>query len=88
MYDRVRVSYEVIAFPCLSLRVVFAGWPEQTASHMQVLDCAKSECVSSEGGARTSAGVKISEIFAKPEFDPDEVYAYTNYLFLTPLRYI
>ena len=38
--------------------------------------------------ARTSAGVKISEIFAKPEFDPDEVCAYTKALYLTPFNFL
>ena len=38
--------------------------------------------------ARTSAGVKISEIFAKPEFDPDEICAYARSHLLTPFNFL
>ena len=47
-----------------------------------------SGACSSAGVKKTSAGVKISEIFAKPEFDFGEVCVYIKDLYLTPFNFL
>ena len=48
----------------------------------------KSRACSSAGVKKTSARIKISEIFIKAKFNPDEVYIYIKYYFLIPFNFL